>query len=381
MKILLVSMPSIHVRRWIKNLEDTDHKIYWFDVLGRGKLEIKTLDKQFTNWEKRKIPYIKGEYFLNEKFSYIYNRLEKYIKVTPAEALKNIINEIQPDIVHSFEMQSCSYPLLRVMKNFPNIKWVYSCWGSDLYFYQNSKYHKNLIVKTLKRIDYLQTDNLRDVQLAKKLGFQGGFSGVIPGGGGYDLKTFSKYIKAPSDRKIILVKGYQHKFGRALVILKALKEIQEDLNDHEVVVFAAHREVIDFINDHQLPFKALGRHSLSNEEVIKLMGESLIYIGNSISDGIPNTLLESLMMGAFPIQSNPGSVSEEVIEDGVNGFLIKDPNNITEITSLVLMAINKKDMLYKASTINQNLMKEKMDFKINQKMILKLYEIAKEGNA
>lgn len=381
MKILIVSMPSIHVLRWIKNLENTNHELYWFDVLGRGKLKTNESIEQFTNWQKRKIPYIKGEYFLSKKVPGIFNRLEKFVKVTPSEALHEIITKIQPDILHSFEMQSCSYPLLSTMKKFPKLKWIYSCWGSDLYFYQNSKFHKNLIVKTLNRVNYLQTDNYRDFHLAKKLGFQGGFAGVIPGGGGYDLKSNSKYFKAPSDRKIILVKGYQHKFGRALVILKALKDIQEDLNDYEIVVLGAHREIFDFLNNHQLPFKALGRHSLSNEEVIKLMGESVIYIGNSISDGIPNSLLESIMMGAFPIQSNPGSVSEEVIEDGINGFLIKNPYNVTEIASLVLNAIKNKDMLTKASTINQNLAKEKIDFRINQKKILQLYELVRERNA
>jgi hypothetical protein len=40
--------------------------------------------------------------------------------------------------------------------------------------------------------------------------------------------------------------------------------------------------------------------------------QSVLHIGNSISDGMPNALLEAMGMGAFSIQSNPGKVSEEV---------------------------------------------------------------------
>jgi hypothetical protein len=37
------------------------------------------------------------------------------------------------------------------------------------------------------------------------------------------------------------------------------------------------------------------------------------------------------MTGIFPTQSNAGGVTEEVIKDGINGFLIHDPESIFEI--------------------------------------------------
>ena len=67
MKILFVSMHSVHTIRWIENLKDSPHELFWFDVLGRGKLETIEGVKQFTDWNHRKLPYIKGEYFLRQK--------------------------------------------------------------------------------------------------------------------------------------------------------------------------------------------------------------------------------------------------------------------------------------------------------------------------
>ncbi len=77
------------------------------------------------------------------------------------------------------------------------------------------------------------------------------------------------------------------------------------------------------------------------------MGKSLIYIGNSNSDGIPNTLLEAICMDVFPIQSNPGRVTEEVIVNGENGLLINDCEDVNEIMGKMKQAIVNKEMVFK----------------------------------
>jgi len=154
MKILFISMPSIHVIRWIENLKDTSFELYYFDVIGRGKLD--TIDEvyQFLDLKKRKIPYIKGEYWLSKKLPTLYDKLQPFLEVTANEALAKIIEEIQPNIVHSFEMQGCSYPILKTMKKYPHIKWIYSCWGSDLFYYQQIKRHQNKMVLPLMLWNY-----------------------------------------------------------------------------------------------------------------------------------------------------------------------------------------------------------------------------------
>ena len=63
---------------------------------------------------------------------------------------------------------------------------------------------------------------------------------------------------------------------------------------------------------------------------MELMGKSLLYIVNSISDGIPNTLLESVVMSTYPIQPNPGGATL-VFVGADNGLLIENPDSILEI--------------------------------------------------
>ena len=221
MKILFVSMPSVHVIRWIENLKDTSHELFWFDVLDRGRLD--TLDSvtQVVNWKKRKVKYIKGEYFLSKKFPKVYEKVHPYLEVTANDGLKRVILDIKPDVVHSFEMQGCSYPIFKVMQECSNIKWLYSCWGNDLYYYQQFPIHLKKIKLLLSRVNYLHTDCKRDFELAKQLGFQGKHVGVIPGGTGYKLQDLEIYKLPLEDRKIILVKGYEHHLGRGLNIIMA----------------------------------------------------------------------------------------------------------------------------------------------------------------
>lgn len=375
MKILYISMPSLHAVRWIENLSESGHELYWFDVLGKGTLPAKITMQQITNWKRRKVPYIKGEYFLQRKFPVFYTTLQPFLEVTANEKLAQILNEIQPDLVHSFEMQSCSYPILETMQKFPQIKWLYSCWGSDLFYFQNQPQHESKIKAVLSRINYLHTDCNRDLILAKNLGFKGKHIGVIPGGGGFHLEKFFPFVKPIAERKIILIKGYHHNVGRGLVVVKAVQSIQKIIEESgfEVVVFGAHPIVIDHIKDNKLPFQVYDRHGLAHYELLQLMGQSAIYLGNSISDGMPNTLLEAIIMGTFPIQSNPGNVTAEIITESENGFLIENPNDDNAISNLILKALQQPELLQKAFEINQKIAKERLDYMVNHQKIVALY--------
>jgi len=374
MKILFISMPSIHFIRWIQNLNETQNELYWFDVLNKGEFKGVTNVNQITNWKKRKFPRIKGEYVLSKKFPEIYAKLQPFLEVTINQKLEEIIQEIKPDLIHSFEMQSCSYPIFKTMNKFSHLKWLYSCWGSDLYYYQNDKEHYLKIKKLLNRINYLHTDCMRDFSIARQLNFKGKYLGVVPGGGGYDMIKYLKYRKPLDERNVIVVKGYQHKFGRAINIIKALGEIQKDLIGLQVVIFGAHKVVFDYIKKHNLPFVVYQKDTISHEEIIEIIGKSVLYIGNSISDGIPNTLLEAMFMGAFPIQSNPGGATAEIVNNGKNGFLIENTEDINHIQELILRSICDRKLAEKAFHENQKISQSYLDYHLNQQKIINIYK-------
>lgn len=368
MKILLVSMPSIHFTRWTSQLEDSGHEVHWFDILNGGYNKELSWLTQHVNWRHR-FGNFRGRVFLKKYLPKLHGLLEKNVEIE----FERILKAVQPDAVHSFVMYKCCVPIFPVMQRNKHIKWIYSAWGNDLFYYRNVPAYRKDILKVLPKIDYMFSDCERDITIAKELGFQREALGVFPGGGGYKINEYMEFVKPLSERYIILVKGYEQRFGRALNVIKALVNIKTDLTDYRIVIFGAdeefHRgyksvEGTDFIEV---------RSTLKHQEVLKLMGASIVCIGNSISDGMPNTLLEAIIMGAFPIQSNPGNATAEIIENKANGLLIEDAENIEEIKKLILSAISNDSLIKNAFDINQEL-KYSLGFELIKEQVLKAYD-------
>ncbi|WAC01944.1 glycosyltransferase [Lacinutrix neustonica] len=104
------------------------------------------------------------------------------------------------------------------------------------------------------------------------------------------------------------------------------------------------------------------------------MGTALLYIGNSASDGLPNTLLEAIVCGAFPIQSNPGGASEDIITTEKNGLLIQECSHIETITQQIKKALETPDLIEQAYHYNQNIVKPQLEITLIKAKVLKAYK-------
>ena len=108
---------------------------------------------------------------------------------------------------------------------------------------------------------------------------------------------------------------------------------------------------------------------------MSLMGKAMVYIGNSRSDGMPNTLLEAIIMGAFPIQSNPGGATAEIIEDNKNGLLINNPEDPEEIFKLMQAALSHPSKLQKGVGYNLNEVKPRLEKEFVKRHVLGKYDL------
>ena len=366
-------MPSLHFFRWTEQLQDAGHDIYWFNVTDSGEYT-KRMDwiNQCYGWRlKWDFP---GRIRLKASFPKLNKFIEKFNTNATEEAFETYLKKVQPDVVHSFALYVSCRPILNTMKKYPNLKWVYSSWGSDLFYYQNIPNYLKDIKAVLPRIQYLFTDCKRDYKIAQKHGFKGEFLGVYPGGGGFKF-DLQQELKQPPQRHSILIKGFQGRSGKAIEILKAIQHHKNELLDYNIIVFGAQNEVIDFAKKKNIfawtNFKIMGR--IPHEEVLKLMQAAKIYIGNSNSDGIPNTMLEAICYGAFPIQSNPGGATAEVIKHNQNGLLIEDCDDTNEIFSHIKLAINDKDLIKNAYQENLKIRSD-YEYQIVKAKVLKTYQ-------
>ncbi|SDL41130.1 Glycosyl transferase 4-like [Salinimicrobium catena] len=380
MKILMVSIFAPHFFNWTEQLKYSGHEVYWLDVFD-SKTRVKKIDfvQQITGW-RYKTDY-PGRYFVKNKLPGL-NVVINHINERDLEKVfEQKLAEINPDVVHSFVMHLSCFPIYEVMKRNPQIKWIYSSWGSDLYYYQDKKEESEKMKQILPGLDYMFTDCHRDYQIAEGLGFRGKFLGVFPGGGGFDLKETDSLIKQTAERKTILIKGYQGKHGRCITVLQALMGLQKELKKYNMVIFGAGEEVKKFLAKSEFRswenLKVKGR--IPRAEVLELMGQSLMYIGNSLSDGMPNTLLEAVIMGAFPIQSNPGGATAELINQEKNGCLIENPEDPEEIKNHILEALQNRRNMEQAIRYNLETIKPALERGFIRKKVLEKYnQIEKE---
>jgi glycosyltransferase involved in cell wall biosynthesis len=379
MKILMVSIFSQHFFNWTLQLEKSGHEVHWIDVYDSNTF-VKKIDfvHQTVGWKDRlKYP---GRYQVKKNFP----RLCKLINILNQRKFIDVfetkLDDFQPDIVHSFVMYASTVPILGIMKKYPKIKWIYSAWGNDLYYYQNKKNYRQDMLQVLPSINYMFADCTRDYMIAKDLGFNGLYLGTFPTGGGYDLEAYNEYFSALHERKTIIIKGYEHKFGRCIKVLQAILQLKDELKNYKIKVFAANDKVFEFVKKCELSsmnnFQVYGR--VSREEVLKLMGESLIYIGNSISDGMPNTLLEAIIMGAFPIQSNPGGATAELIEHEKNGILIQDPESSERIADIIRKALDNPELIKTGVNYNNLYIKPELERKNIQDRVLLKYKLVEQ---
>lgn len=376
MKILMVAIPNHHFFQWVNQLKDAGHEVFWFDITDGGPAVDKiSWVRQIKGWKlKWDFPFRNS---IKANFPKIYAYFQKYNERDVAMVFEQKLKEIQPNMVHCFEMKLAGLPILPVMEKYPNIPLIYSSWGSDLFFFKEIGIAQQKVQRFFNRVNYLITDCKRDAQIAVENGFRANYLGVFPGNGGIAIPMDA--IQKVEHRNSIVIKGYDDGVGKASVILKALELLPETFfKNRAIMIYSADESIIKQIRESHflsnLAITIYARNSfLSNAALLKIMGESAIHIANSISDGMPNALLEAMGMGAFPIQSNPGNVTEEVIVHGKNGFLIADPLNEKAIAALIIEATENLELRKTAQAFNVEFIRQQYNRNTLKPKIIELY--------
>ena len=384
-RILFVAYPNnIHTVRWISQLSGSNYEVYLFPciripvnnqfknvtIFSADLLRPKNLDRS-VRWVGFTSLAFYIDLIIQKGF-----RLDNRSFFT-IHALNLIIKLIKPDIVHSLELQHSGYLTLQVKnkQKFRFPKWIISIWGSDLFLFSRLQFHNKLIKNVLANADYLQCENPRDDQLAINLGFKGKVLPNLPGPGGFDFSLLNSLTdNKPSDRKVILLKGYQNWSGRALVGLVALSKCVDVLEGFELKIFNATPDVEIaaelFSQDYQIKTTII--EQLDYIEFVKLYQKSRIIIGLSISDGVPNTMLEAMAFGVFPIQSNTAYTSGW-IDHGRTGFVVP-PEDPDVISGFIRTSLSNNKLVDKAAKLNELLIKKKLDSTDCQQRITHLYK-------
>lgn len=387
-RILFVGMAdAIHTARWISLIANEGWEILLFPVeqgvLNPALPGIKVFNPNLfrPNPLKNRFSsflWVSPYFYFESKLSRILNRpmsgFREYV-------LSKVIKSYKPDLVHALEMQHAGYLTLGAKKRlngkFPT--WALTIWGSDIYLFGRLKEHKPRIQSVLTSCDYFGSESERDMIFARNLGFAGSVLPVLPASGAFDLEHCKKF-KQPglvSERRTIILKGYQHFAGRALVGLRALAMCADLLQGYRVSIFGANPDVLIaaelFSQDTKIPVDIISAHThdAHDDYILEAFGKARVAIGLSISDGLPRALLEAMVMGAFPIQSNTSSASEW-ISNGENGAIVP-PEDPSIIADAVRIALKNDCMVNKAAEINSKIAQERLSEQAIKPRVVEMY--------
>ena len=388
MRILFVAMAnSVHTARWLSQLTNEKWDIHLFPVDESPlhpdlcNVTVHTLFRQRSSELDSSIrqtgmwwPFRRGE-------ARVRNALERLDLINRSARLARTIRRLRPHIVHSLEMQHAGYLTLESRKRLAGCSfpaWIYSSWGSDIFYFGRRLEHNKRIKDTLAACDYYIADCQRDTRLVRKFGFKGEIVGVFPGGGGFDIGQMQQFRQPlpVSSRKVVALKGYHDDnfAGRALVALQSLHECADSLAGYEVVIYSASpnvRYAAEYVSKLTgLYFTVLphGQH----DEIVKVMGRARIAIGINVTDGTPNTMLEAMVMGTFPIQSDTISTAEWIAH-GENGLLVP-AENPKVIAAAIRRALSDDTLVDRAAEINERMTAERIDRSVLQPQVIAMYE-------
>jgi len=295
------------------------------------------------------------------------------------KVLARLIQQSKPDLLHALELQHAGYLAMQALDALPagqQVPLALSNWGSDIFWYQHEERHRWLLQRLLGKAQYYMAECARDYPLARTLGFGGKEWPVMPSGGGMDLAllgTIAQAAAAPSQRRRIVIKGYQHFVGRALQAAAALEACGKALEGFELVVFSpapvVRRAIEKLARRRGLAYRFVS--GMSHVAMLELFASARVYIGISASDGISTSALEAMAMGCFPIQSNT-ACCDEWFEAGVGGFA-PPPENVEAIAKAIRDALNNDALVDRAAIINRATIEMRADRRRYTQQVARCY--------
>ena len=108
------------------------------------------------------------------------------------------------------------------------------------------------------------------------------------------------------------------------------------------------------------------------EKMGDLFRGAQIVVSPSIHDGTPNTLLEAMECGCFPVAGDLESI-REWITHGQNGLLV-NPNDPQSIADAILLGLEREDLRRDAAGLNTNIISARADFGVNMGRVVEWYE-------
>ncbi len=283
-----------------------------------------------------------------------------------AKELRKLAEKIQPDLVHAMRIPFEGMLASEAALSAPLIS---SVWGNDFTLHAASnpmmaRATRNAICRT----DALHSDTQRDQDLALEWGFDPVKNSIVlPGNGGIRSEIFYPLPEASEAGKIKArihvinprgIRAYMRNdtFFKAIpLVLRKRPEVRFLCPSME-----GEAEAEKWVRDLNLDGYVQLMPRLGPRAMADAYHSSQVMVSPSAHDGTPNTLLEAMACGVFPVVGDIESV-REWIKHGENGFLadIQSPENLA---NSIIAALKKPELRAKAARMNIKIISERAEY-------------------
>ena len=304
-----------------------------------------------------------------------------------ARQVRALISELKPDLVHAMRIP---FEGAVAAASIPEAPLLVSIWGNDFTLHAPaSPMMGSLTKRTLARTNALHTDNRRDTDLAQKWGFAGDRPQlVLPGNGGVRKEIFFpgelgqsehpalKYILetlAPGVPVVVNPRGFRA-YVRNDTFFESIPKV---LNRVPSAVFlcasmAGQRKAEEWIERLQIGDSVHLLPTLTPSDLAVVFRRAQVSVSPSDHDGTPNTLLEAMACGTYPVAGDLQSI-REWIDDGRNGTLV-DPANADQLAEATAHLLENAELREQAAAVNIRLIETRADYEQGMERAEAFYE-------
>jgi glycosyltransferase involved in cell wall biosynthesis len=277
-----------------------------------------------------------------------------------SQKLRSLINRVKPDLVHAMRIP---YEGMLAADAYTGVPLLVSVWGNDFTLHAPSnRLMRHYTSWTMHVADALHADCQRDIRLGKQWGFKASLPQLVtPGNGGIRTDIFYPPSIAVEDPVVFNPRGARI-YVRNDVFFKAAKLVQAKRPSTKFIcaAMADEPQAKQWIQQLNLTGSVELMPPLPHSQMAEVFRRSQVVVSPSVHDGTPNSLLEGMACGCFPVAGDLESI-REWITSGENGLLI-DPTDPQKLASALLEAIDHKNLRMQAAGLNKKMIIERAEY-------------------
>jgi glycosyltransferase involved in cell wall biosynthesis len=292
-----------------------------------------------------------------------------------ARRLRDLVERIRPDLVHALRIP---YEGMLAANAGLRVPLIVSVWGNDFTLHAPStplmKHHTEW---TMLAADALHADCERDIRLARQWGLDPSKPTLVaPGNGGIHTDIFFRPARPVDEPVILNPRGFRAYVRNDTFFQSVPLVLKEIPSAHFVCAsMAGQPEALNWVSKLGIEKSVELLAPRPHAEMADIYRSAMILVSPSTHDGTPNTLLEGMACGCFPIAGDLDSI-REWITDGGNGLLI-DSGNPSALADAIVRAVKSKDLRAQAAGQNEALIANRAECTRNMARVEEFYQNVK----